>query len=102
MELFLNLLWLAICGIAVIAVPRRSTRVLLTLLCAAAILFPIVSVSDDLNLDRDSLEAAPGVIVTPTVLVVAMVVLARLDPIRIVPPTMAVTVSCDPRSPPRS
>lgn len=101
MELFLNLLWLAICGAAVIAVPRRSTRVLLTLLCAAAILFPIVSVSDDLNLDRDSLEEALAVIVTPTVLVIAMIVLARLDPIRLLAPTITVMVSCDPRSPPR-
>ena len=101
MELFLNLLWLAICGIAVIAVPLRSSRVLLTLLCAAAILFPIVSVSDDLNLDRDSLEQALAAIVTPTVLVIAVVVLGRLDPIRVQAPVITVIVSCDPRSPPR-
>ena len=101
MELFLNLLWLAICGIAVIAVPRRSSRVLLTLLCAAAILFPIVSVSDDLNLDRDSLEQALTAIVTPAVLVIAVVVLGRLDPIRVLTPLITVMVSCDPRSPPR-
>ena len=81
--------------------PRRSMRVTLSLLCVAAVLFPIVSVSDDLNLDRVSLEQALAVIVAVMVLVIALIAVARLDGLRIVAPAIALVVSSDPRSPPR-
>ncbi|HEY8848106.1 MAG TPA: hypothetical protein VIO12_02370 [Thermoanaerobaculia bacterium] len=101
MELFLNLFWLAISSSALIFAPRRSMRVTLALVCVTAILFPIVSLSDDLNLDRDSLEQALAVIVAAMVLVIALIAVARLDRLRIVTPAVALVVSSDPRSPPR-
>ena len=101
MELFLNLLWLTISTSALIFAPRRSVRITLALVCVAAILFPIVSLSDDLNLDRDSLEQALAVIVVAIVLMIALVAIARLDGLRILPPAVALVVSSDPRSPPR-
>jgi hypothetical protein len=101
MELFLNLLWLAISSSALIFVPRRSSRATLVLICVAALLFPIVSLSDDLNLDRDSLEQALAVIVAAMVLVISLIALARLDPLRIVAPAVALIIASDPRSPPR-
>src|SRR5438105_801755 len=101
MELFLNLLWLTISFSALLFAPRRSMPVTLALLCVAAVLFPIVSVSDDLNLDRDSLEQALAVIVAAMVLVIAFIAVARLDRLRIVAPAIALVVSSDPRSPPR-
>src|SRR5438477_1636123 len=100
MELFLNLLWLTI-SFSLLFAPRRSMPVTLALLCVAAVLFPIVSVSDDLNLDRDSLEQALAVIVAAMVLVIAFIAVARLDRLRIVAPAIALVVSSDPRSPPR-
>ena len=101
MELFLNLVWLAISSTALIFAPRRSMPVTLALVCILAILFPIVSVSDDLNLDRDALEQALAVIVAAMVLVIALIAVARLDRLRIVAPALALVVCSDPRSPPR-
>jgi hypothetical protein len=101
MELFLNLIWLAISSAALMLAPQRSSRVTLALICVAAVLFPIVSLSDDLYLDRDSLEQALAVIVAVMVLVIALVPIARLGRSRTLAPAVALVVASDPRSPPR-
>ena len=63
MELFLNLLWLAIATAAVLTAPRRSRRVSFAIGCALALLFPIVSVSDDLLAGHESSEEALAIVV---------------------------------------
>ncbi len=102
MELFLNLLWLTIALGALLTAPRRSTRVSLALGCALALLFPIVSVSDDLLADRDSFEEALAVVVTAVILAIAFVAVARIETIRPRRVTLLLVPSADPRSPPQS
>jgi len=101
MELFLNLLWLAIAAASVLTAPRRSMRVSFALGCALAILFPIVSVSDDLLPDRDAFEEALALVVTAVILLIALVALARVAPLRLCFATLHLIPLTDPRSPPR-
>jgi hypothetical protein len=100
MELFLNLLWLAIAATAILTVPRRSTRVFFALACALALLFPIVSVSDDLMPDRESFEEALALIVNAVILIIAFVAVARVTPLRPRHVTLLLVPHTDPRSPP--
>jgi len=102
MENFLNLLWIGIAIAALLTAPRRSPRVSLALGCALALLFPIVSVSDDLLSDRDSFEEALAIVVKAVILVVAFVTIARIEPVRPRRATLTLVPSSDPRSPPQS
>ena len=99
MELLLNAIWLAVAVAGFVLVPKRSGRIWLVLACAAALLFPIISASDDMNADRTFNDAAAAIVVT-IVLYVAFVAIARL---RLLPARVyAVHVASpsDPRSPP--
>jgi len=100
MELFLNLLWLAIAIGLLIAAPRRSKRVIFAIGCATALLFPIVSVSDDLVGGQESFEEALGIVVAIVILLVAMVVVAAVEAVRPRRAAFVALVSADPRSPP--
>src|SRR5260370_40322852 len=99
MELLLNLAWLMIAVTGFMLVPKRSGRVWLVLVCIAALLFPIVSASDDMNADRTFNDAAAA-IVESLVLVVAFVTIARLRAARFTRYTVHVATPSDPRSPP--
>jgi hypothetical protein len=101
MELFLNLLWLAMSAAALLTLPRRSNRVSLALGCVLALLFPIVSVSDDLISDRDSFEEALAIVVTAVILAIPFVAVARIETIRPRRAALLLVTSSDPRSPPR-
>ncbi len=101
MELFLNLLWLTIAVVALITVPRRTGHSLLALGCALALLFPIVSVSDDLLTDREAFEEALAIVVKAVILAVAFVTIARIDPFRVRRVTLLLVHSHDSRPPPR-
>jgi hypothetical protein len=64
MELLLNLVWALItCGAFVFLLPRsRGGRAaVIGLACVAALLFPIISVSDDLSVARDAWEEATSI-----------------------------------------
>src|SRR5438270_12200902 len=100
MELFLNLLWLTIATAALLTAPWRSKRDVFAVGCALALLFPIVSVSDDLIADRDSFEVALALVVEAIVLAVIFVTIARLQPIRPRHVTLLLVPLTDPRSPP--
>ncbi|HEY8133660.1 MAG TPA: hypothetical protein VII12_17410 [Thermoanaerobaculia bacterium] len=102
MEVFLNLLWIGIAIAALLTAPRRSGRVSLALGCALALLFPIVSVSDDLLTDRDALEEALAVVVKAVILSIALVTIARIELLRPRRVTLLVVPPSDPRSPPQS
>jgi hypothetical protein len=63
MELALNLVWLGVVATAFVLVPkRRSTLVWFALIAASALLFPIISVSDDFNADRTVNDAAAAIL----------------------------------------
>ena len=100
MELFLNLLWLAIAITALLITPRRSNRVSVAIGCALALLFPIVSVSDDLMADRDSFEEALALVVKAVILIVAFIAVERIESIRPRRATLLLVPLADPRSPP--
>ena len=102
MESFLNLLWLTIAVAALLTAPRRRQRhVWIALGCALALLFPIVSLSDDLA-DRDVLEEALAIVVKAVTLAVTFVALGRIESIRPRRATLSLIPLSDPRSPPRA
>ena len=103
MELFLNLLWLATAITAALLIaPRRSNRAWFAIGCALALLFPIVSVSDDLLPDRDSFEEALAIAVEAVTLIIIFVAIARVKNLRPRGVTLLLVPSADPRSPPRA
>src|SRR5438552_7889496 len=99
MELLLNLVWLMIVVAGFTLVPKRSGHVWLVLACIAALLFPIVSASDDMNADRTFNDAAAAIVVS-LVLVVAFVTVGRLRSTQFTRYAVQVATPSDPRSPP--
>jgi hypothetical protein len=100
MELALNLVWLAVVAMGFVLVPKRQSRLVwFALIATAALLFPIISVSDDINVDRTTNDIAAA-IVAIMILSVAFVAIARLR--SHMPRVYAVHIATpsDPRSPP--
>ncbi|MGA8806560.1 MAG: hypothetical protein WB973_01695, partial [Thermoanaerobaculia bacterium] len=87
---------------AFMVVPRRSTRATLGIACILVLLFPIISVSDDLALDGNSLEEALAIIVCMLLLTFAFVAVERVRQVIAAPPLILVAIPSDPRSPPRA
>jgi hypothetical protein len=101
-ELLLNAVWLAVVAGAFMAVPRRSSRATLGIACVLVLLFPIISVSDDLALDGNSLEEALAIIVCMLLLAAALIAVARVEHMMAAPALILVSTPSDPRSPPRA
>lgn len=101
-ELVLNALWLAVVAGAFTVIPRRSSRATIGVACILVLLFPIISVSDDLALDSNSLEEALAIIVAFLVLVAGFIAVARVEQVLSAPALILVTIPSDPRSPPRA
>lgn len=101
MELLLNFAWAAIAITSFAFAPRRDTRALATLVCVLALLFPIVSASDDLSADASSLAKALSAILAAAGITIALVAMSRvvLDARRLA--SFVLIVHADPRSPPR-
>ena len=100
MELFLNVLWLAISIVALLTAPR-SKRAFYAIGMALVLLFPIVSVSDDLLAGPESFEDALAIVVDVIILLIALVAIARVEPTRSRRAAFLPLVAADPRSPPR-
>ena len=100
-ESLLNLAWLAIAFLASVTVlsRRRDPRTIVALLGVLALLFPIISISDDFNADR-TLEETVAVLVILCA-VVSLIALFRLTVLPLTPPPVHRVVLSDPRSPPR-
>lgn len=101
-ELVLNAVWLAVVVAAFAVVPRRSSRAALGIACVLVLLFPVISVSDDLALDTNSLEEALALVVAFLILVTSLVALARVEPRLLQPALIPLATPSDPRSPPRA
>ncbi|HEX9161269.1 MAG TPA: hypothetical protein VF980_06140 [Thermoanaerobaculia bacterium] len=102
-EQVLNFAWLSIAVFAFAVVlpslQRRRTQVLVALIGTLALLFPIISISDDFNADTNAQEVL-AILLTVASLVVTLGAVARLIPAplpRIAPATVDLS---DPRSPP--
>ncbi|HXH39732.1 MAG TPA: hypothetical protein VNN08_13970 [Thermoanaerobaculia bacterium] len=101
-EVLLNAVWLAIVAGAFTVIPRRSSRATLGLACVLVLLFPIISVSDDLALDGNSLEEAMAIIVSLLILVAGFIAIARVEQMLPTPALLVIATPSDPRSPPRA
>lgn len=101
-ELALNVFWLALVVCAFALIPRRSSRATIGIACILALLFPIISVSDDLALDSNSLEEALAVVVAILIIVAGLIALARVEPRLLQPTLILIATPSDPRSPPRA
>lgn len=99
----LNLIWLALVVVTMLVVPRRSRHATIALACVLALLFPIISASDDFSADRETLERAAVAIVTVVLLAfAALVPLGQLEGRRERVALIHVATPSDPRSPPRA
>jgi hypothetical protein len=103
-EQILNLAWLAIAifafAVLLPSVPRRRGLAAVALAGTLALLFPIISISDDLSADSVAQEVL-AVLLALAGLVVLFVALMRLASISSPLQVLATIASCDPRSPPR-
>ena len=99
----LNLLWLVVAAATMLIVPRRSRHATIALGCVLALLFPIISASDDFSADRETLDRAAVAIVSAVLLAfAALVPLGRLEGRRQRVAVVLVATPSDPRSPPRA
>ncbi len=98
MELALNIIWFAVAATSFVLVPKRSRLVWFALLATFALLFPVISVSDDLNADW-AVNAAAA-LVAIAVLSVAFVAIARLRTFPAAVYAFHLSSPSDPRSPP--
>lgn len=98
-ETALNVVWLAVALAATLAWPRCTPRTRIALACCVALLFPIISISDDFNANS-SLTDAMALLV---VVVIAVLMIATRHVQSIAAPALAIVTHTpsDPRSPPR-
>jgi hypothetical protein len=99
MELTLNLIWLAIAVAAFMLAPRRSRHTTIALACVLALLFPIISATDDFNTDITFNDAAAAIVVT-VVLCMALMAIARVRASNAPVYIVHLATPSDPRSPP--
>ncbi len=103
-EQLLNLAWLsiAIVAFAVVlpSVRTRRFRTAVMLAAVVALLFPIISISDDLSADSSAQEIVAVIFAVAGLVIVfgAIMRLLATVPLR---PAVATLVLSDPRSPPR-
>jgi hypothetical protein len=103
MIMLLNAIWLVLAAATMFVVPRRSVRATIGLVCVLALLFPIISASDDFSADRETLErAAVAVLLTLLFLFAALQALGSLEHRRDRVALVHVATPSDPRSPPRA
>ena len=103
MEQVLNLVWLAVAlGTCAVVLPRRrDVMAIAAVVALAALLFPIISPSDDLATDRTLIDSFAGILIGFAIVIRLTAVhriAAESQRFRL----LAVLVYSDPRSPPRA
>ena len=103
-ELILNLAWAAVALTAFVillpqAAARRRKHAIAALLCCVALLFPIISLSDDLGADRVTFEVLAAVLVA-IALIIGLTAIARITVRPFARVSFVVAKHADPRSPP--
>lgn len=99
MELTLNLIWLAIALAAFVLMPKNSFRAAVAVGIVLAVLFPIISVSDDVNAIQ-TFNDAVATLAFAIVLCVALLAIARLRATVLPRYAVVLATPSDPRSPP--
>lgn len=104
-EQLFNLVWLAVAATSfAIVLPsvkrHRRGDAVLVLAVVAALLFPVISITDDLNFDRSAQEVAV-VLCAVAALAVTFAAIGRLTPVATQPVAFETVDLSDPRSPPR-
>jgi amino acid transporter len=100
--MILDLIWLALVAVTMFIVPRRHRQATIALACVLALLFPIISASDDFSADRVMIESAAVAIVCVLLLAfIALVALGRIERESERPAILLLATPSDPRSPPR-
>jgi hypothetical protein len=101
-EQLLNVFWLILSVAAFVAfvvkAPKRRGRAALIVACMMALLFPIISVSDDLA-TSDFVEQV-ATLVLLMVIIFTLIAIARIRPLPIAVPAFTLVPRTDPRSPP--
>jgi hypothetical protein len=101
--MILNAIWVAVAVTTMVVVPRRSLRATIALGCVLALLFPIISASDDFSADRETLErAAVAILSTLLLAFVVLQALGSLERRREQVALILLATPSDPRSPPRA
>jgi hypothetical protein len=100
-ETALNALWIVVAAGLLAAAPRSSVRVRIALFCALALLFPIISVSDDISSSATSLDDIAAVAVAMVVIAIVLQALLRLHVVAAPVYAIHFATPSDPRSPPR-
>ena len=103
-ELILNLAWMAVAVTAfLILLPQagdhRRKHAIAALLCCVALLFPIISASDDLGADRVTFEVLAAVLVA-IALIIGLTAIARITVRPVARVSFVLAKHADPRSPP--
>ena len=103
-ELLLNFAWAAVTLTAFLfllpqARSRHGRHAVAALLCCAALLFPIISLSDDLGADRDTYEVLAAVLVA-IALIIGLTAIARITVRPVARVAFVLAKHADPRSPP--
>jgi len=99
-ELLFNLIWAGIAISAFALAPRRDRRAMAAVACLVALLFPIVSVSDDLNADTTLFETFAAILAAVAVMF-GLVAMSRVFHETRISREFVLVVHADPRSPPR-
>ncbi|HSP35127.1 MAG TPA: hypothetical protein VLU46_12485 [Thermoanaerobaculia bacterium] len=104
-EQLFNVVWFAVAMMSFAIVlprvkPQRRVHAALVLAAVTALLFPVISISDDLNVDWSSQEVV-AVLSILTALFLALAAIARLTPAATQLVAFETVDLSDPRSPPR-
>src|SRR5438552_1173623 len=104
LETALNAVWLVFASGALIAAPRCTPRMRVALLCALALLFPIISITDDVNAERTSPVSSDQLAAIIVSILIGILVVAFLHgyTVRARAYAICLTTPSDPRSPPRA
>ena len=100
-ETALNAVWIALAIGVLFAAPRCTPRVRVALFCALVLLFPIISISDDIS--ANTATSPDEVAALAIAMVIAFLLIAVFRVHSVAEPAYAVTFAApsDPRSPPR-
>lgn len=99
-ETVFNAVWLALAGGVLLAALRCTPRVRVALLIAVALLFPVISISDDFNPAMNAFDDAAAIAVV-VVIAFVLVALSRVHSVTEPQYAVALATPSDPRSPPR-
>lgn len=98
-ETALNAVWIVIAAGTLAVAPRCTARMRMALLCGVAMLFPIISISDDFTNPSPQDTAAIMVMI---IIAIVLTAVAHVHSVSARMHAFCVATPSDPRSPPRA